>query len=45
MTNAKQVDQLSQANRAAAYISFGQNINVNSVHLNIALSYGVDVDK
>jgi len=42
------VGQLSQANRAAACISFGKNIgSAKSVHLtNIAnLCYGVDVDK
>jgi len=48
ITNSKnkQVGQLSQANRAAACISFGKNISAKSVHAcKIALSYGVDVEK
>jgi len=42
----RQVGQLSQTNRAAAYVSSGKNISAKSVRSNIALSYGAkDISK
>jgi len=41
----KQVGPLSQAIRAAACLSLGQNITAKSVHVTSLYPYGVDVDK